>query len=1667
MPVLKHQPKRNKKKPVACHRCHTHKVKCSGEQPCTRCDQAGCGDDCQYALRDRKLKVNESYLDQILLENSKLKDQLRNATPQSSPSSIPDTLASQESYPPFQNPLLGDRAWFYPYDSSAPPIYMGESACTAYATRLRQFLTGNPNTAHIPRTQYTPESSLVGPESKWPGVAQARLLVRVAFHQLSQVYHLFLRKSTLEQLENIYRIPALRDDPALTCKFFALFALGEVYSSRSDKSASGRVPGTRYYVRAMGIIPILPERPSMVHVESLLLLSLFSYFLNRRHSAYTLIGTTMRLGLILGLNHNIPARQCKDAIERQHRVRLWWAIYVFDRMYTSKIGFPLQISDDDIHVDMPSDLSCPGAEEQFSDTAYLVSSICLSRITGQVIEKIYSRQQHRDTFLQRQQQLLLALQDWLQNLPSHIKLRADETAPKHIVSLHLQFNQCVILTTRPILLHALFQVRGRHDDLESLETATEILHRMSDYGNLAAAEFYENLKQVKQCLPIGSGATNTDDEAHRNIFQPHDHSPAAETNLGDQVLDSNIDAIPTTSFTTEMAFLEPTMQDFLGRSDEMDFLNPEEIRKSRGSSLIEILSSNLSDLVDDESAKRRVIIDKALTILSRIHLSFVEPGDDNDSSEYVATTEDPALEDARRRRLLHALLDLISLEGIYPSLSGGVGIPLQQRVISVLPAGVIAQQQQMQTHDKTRDESLLDHILHDIAEILLDPRPSIQPVIRGRILSDIISASVDLAFNSNSLSFEKRNWYHEVFTRVVEEQDGVLQTIIFLASQFSPSLGHESQTETSNGPHFTVQSIMQTSRLLSSIPQGMDPAEYFTAIAPQLLALIDGDDPDLRKTAAYAVGNGILCKRTYGAPGTIGHLIFLEPIFKTLTAALDESSRRWMRFSRGASETNSVDILVNEVMLIVAVDRLRSLVLQPPNPGLVKRVIHPILLPLWGLACFALENERVDLHEKILILLQTYFGISVGMRPLKKLIDQLLWDGGSTWTYSMDSKSGVSLTKRRTTDSRNLNVVRLVDTLQTRTELFVKLLGADPSTEESIGDVFLYVSESWLVPSSTNDKSLDNLQFPQEKDDFHNIQHKLVSAKLAETLLDKFKDSLSRQPLKVLGLIKQIMDGEYSRVDKRNKQSGGTETSKMSLSSFANIVPSQNTPEEQAAEDDSTETLPAVFSLLSTILASPEFSASRETLPVLQSIKSTLDELVPHLPPSLAKPGTTASMLLEIHIASPEEIGAEKSSIETSDFDTHRRALANLNSELPPVQAEGFSLLSDLVKKASPILDIPSTLTLLLSIITDTSDTASNDEFIYLNAIKLIGTLASRHPRTVVKSLVDHYADRNEQATLDQRLKIGEAILRTVQDLGQALSGETAKLLGDGMITVAGRRAQKPQTQKSRRQQLEKEKRAREREERKKNGEPAMPTGWTISSPALTTLLPEGDEENDSESETPENVAHSANIIAAWAAGAASDEQPDDLRARASALSILASAVQTNIAGFGPAVLSSAVDLALSTLTLEPEDESAILRRASVVLLLDILKAVDNVRESRGSDALGFGFSLSDDADSSSSWNRDSGSGHGPSSIGNIPHMLRTLHFVESRETDSIVRGHIRVLIESLEAWLEKSLLWGIGVQGREGDDEPRLELGDQLAGLHVDPLADKIEGRPRIEEIE
>ncbi|EED18596.1 C6 transcription factor, putative [Talaromyces stipitatus ATCC 10500] len=476
-------PSKRQRSAVACKRCHDHKVKCTGGNPCNSCAQQPPGTECVYPKRDRKVPVQESYLNWLeqevkLLRGGKEGSEEDAVRQESQTQYTPETVEEDGDYAErignvdvnLKNPLMEDKAWFVTDSASWQPIYIGEAACTAFGTRLRQFLNGNDPVAPLSRSKYSKHKAFLrmsAPRFQLPNRAYAHLLLKVALRFLGNDYHLMLRKSTIEKMEELYRTGSL-DDTVFLCKLFALFSMGEMYANRRLGSTKGSdIPGTGFFVQAMSLTQDMHEEPSVVYVEALLIIALYSLALNRTRSAYTYAGMALRLCLTLGLHHNVPEGYAISPVERENRIRVWWSVYIIDRITSSKLGHPVTVQDSDIDVDLPSmEKLSPTEQEEFSDPSHIIAHVKLARISGDIMSDIYGRSNQAKAFVQSVQKILRNLRSWAETLPESVQISPSQPfryASRNVASLHLCFNQCVILTTRPILFHVFkscFQGQG-------------------------------------------------------------------------------------------------------------------------------------------------------------------------------------------------------------------------------------------------------------------------------------------------------------------------------------------------------------------------------------------------------------------------------------------------------------------------------------------------------------------------------------------------------------------------------------------------------------------------------------------------------------------------------------------------------------------------------------------------------------------------------------------------------------------------------------------------------------------------------------------------------------------------------------------------------------------------------------------------------------------------------------------------------------------------------------------------------------------------------------------------------------------------------------------------------------------------------------------------------
>jgi hypothetical protein len=104
-----------------------------------------------------------------------------------------------------------------------------------------------------------------------------------------------------------------------------------------------------------------------------------------------------------------------------------------------------------------------------------------------------------------------------------------------------------------------------------------------------------------------------------------------------------------------------------------------------------------------------------------------------------------------------------------------------------------------------------------------------------------------------------------------DRPDGVRAVLEFVASVYPPSAVNVSEAAVPQvkGANITHEALTMSSGVIARPPRSMTPEAWYSAIAPQLLVLLDGHEgPDLVKVAAYIIGFGILGKAASGARGT-------------------------------------------------------------------------------------------------------------------------------------------------------------------------------------------------------------------------------------------------------------------------------------------------------------------------------------------------------------------------------------------------------------------------------------------------------------------------------------------------------------------------------------------------------------------------------------------------------------------------------------------------------------------------------------------------------------------------------------------------------------------------------------------------------------------------------
>ncbi|KHJ35390.1 putative protein required for cell viability [Erysiphe necator] len=784
--------------------------------------------------------------------------------------------------------------------------------------------------------------------------------------------------------------------------------------------------------------------------------------------------------------------------------------------------------------------------------------------------------------------------------------------------------------------------------------------------------------------------------------------------------------------------------------------------------------------------------------------------------------------------------------------------------------------------------------------------------------------------------------------------NGVQDTIEFILS-IHPSTNSINATSTGRTSFITHDALNAISRLLSSHPATISAEAWFNGIAPQLLYLLLGNEgQDLDKVVAYVIGFGILGRKQYGSPGSPGWRAIIEPIYKDISPSNAIVKARSQNFISpdGTEYVELRKVVSTPLNLKNSLKRITSLVTFHPHPFLAGRILSPILYSLWTLSCWPNGNELTENSYrkpakkllKMLLHLSSNNKDKTHKSLLNTILENIICERQNEilkrgWKFASVEDGGIQIE----IISASNQIIDDIDlqSMNNAIDFFISLLRENTQMSSEVSVLFASLGSKWLAENSEESHILKTSSNQKSMEELDNERVHLIELNVLQKLITEL-------PEKLIENSKQLLEFTYHILNCSN---------------------------ESNYSEANYDAIPIALSLLNVTITATSFRITTKNRPLIEMIEKALKTLDERDLGETSRTARNLLMLISLRdtVNSPEPDRSPKEILlmdqHLEDKKTYNLALSYITSpeSPPPVRVQGLELLSSLLEVNSPIIDVPSFVTILTSILVD------EEEYVHLRVIKLLVQLSHKHPKTTIRDIIDRYVDPNEECELDQRLRLGEALHQILQSNTSFFSDEIGKFLCEALLFVGSRRGTRPKTK----ERHEKATNKRKIEAEKAWGGP----------------LPQLDQEIDFAYD--EDFAINFQIVSGWE----SCRGTEDIRIRSSAITILGAALKANLQSIKSQLVSAALDLSIHILSLERDIEKSILRRAAVVLVMNFLQALDSAKADKQS----LKFGLTD---------------HG------LADVRRIMKYAERTDNDNLVREHCKTVIESLESWsLANSLL--------------------------------------------
>ncbi|KAM5521582.1 hypothetical protein FOXYSP1_15473 [Fusarium oxysporum f. sp. phaseoli] len=252
-------------------------------------------------------------------------------------------------------------------------------------------------------------------------------------------------------------------------------AIGSYYTSFPGRDPDSRTRHERYFQHAMILTARIGRHRSIQYISLLLAQSFYLLAVSKTDSCWATLGQAVRIAQSIGLHVESPMSESQRTTELERKRRLWYSIYVLDRLLSLQLGRPPAVHDEDCSVALPSRRgddqidwaasTIEPAEDGPSAGDYFIAVIGFSHIVGCVLRDIYGPAHVRPTpeMMLSTQTLDQKLVEWRLNLPRKLRFDLGHAFDQNITfrrqrnMLAIKFHHLRALIHRPYLCYPLLR----------------------------------------------------------------------------------------------------------------------------------------------------------------------------------------------------------------------------------------------------------------------------------------------------------------------------------------------------------------------------------------------------------------------------------------------------------------------------------------------------------------------------------------------------------------------------------------------------------------------------------------------------------------------------------------------------------------------------------------------------------------------------------------------------------------------------------------------------------------------------------------------------------------------------------------------------------------------------------------------------------------------------------------------------------------------------------------------------------------------------------------------------------------------------------------------------------------------------------------------------------